>query len=282
MADVITGNTQLGATKQDLIAAIVQKELKFKAKLMGSVTDVSQFAVKGAKTISFPKLTSFTVIDRASAAAGDASVLTSSVDQLLLDKNAYVAWLIDESDAIQSTIDAQVEFARRAASAHGRYVDEQLIATLETVGVATTTAGDITRDIVLDMRESLLANDADPDMFQLVVGVDQEKAMLKIAEFTRADIYGSSNIPAGMIGRVYGVPVMVHNALAAQTYYMYEKSGIAIGFQMGPNMSDQPANEYGSQSRRFAMDQLFGVSGLQLGEKGVGATESALVVKDNN
>ena len=45
----VTGNTQLGATKQELIAALVQKELKFQAKLVGTVTDVSPFAVKGSK-----------------------------------------------------------------------------------------------------------------------------------------------------------------------------------------------------------------------------------------
>ncbi len=282
MADAIIGNTQLGATKQDIIAAIVQKELKFQAKLLPSILDVSAFAVKGSKSISFPKFTSFTAVDRASGVAGDATALTSTVDQLSLDVNAYVAWLVDAMDEVQSTVQVQALLAQRAASALGRFVDEKIIAELESVGTATTTAGDITRDIVLDMREALLSKFADPGLMSLAISVDQEKEMLKIAEFTRADIYGSSNVPSGMIGRVYGVPVMIHNGLGAQTFYMYEKSGLCIGFQSGPNMSQQPANEYGANSMRVAMDQLYGVKGLQIAQAGAAAGKSALVVKDNN
>lgn len=283
MADAITGNTQLSTTKRDLIAAVVQKELKFQAKLLQWFEDMSQFAAPGAKQVSFPKLTSFTVVDRASAVAGDATVLTSAVDTMLLDINAYVAWIIDSSDAIQSAIPAQLEFAKRAASAHGRYVDEQIILELEAVGNPTTTAAAvITRDVILEMRQELLERNADMSKLVLLVPPTQESAMLKIDEFTHAEIYGSSAIPAGVIGRVYGVPVVVHNGLGATQYFMGEKSGLAVAFQQAPNTSSQPANEYGSNAVRTAMDQLFGVQGLQLGVNGVGATESALIVKDNN
>lgn len=282
MADVITGNTQLTATKQDLIAAIVQKELAFQAKLTPYFTDVSMFCVPGAKTISFPKLSSFTVVDRASGAQGDASVLTSSVDTLDLEWNAYVAWIIDSSDEIQSAIPAQVEFARRAAAALGRYVDTKILAELETVGVATTTAGAISRDIVLEMRASLLKHHAQLDQLMLAISPDDEATMLKIAQFTEAQIYGSSNVPNGVIGSVYGVKVVVHPGLVANQYYMAEKNGLCYGFQKAPSMSDQGANEYGTAAKRVAMDQLFGVQGLEIAQDGVGAGLSALVVKDNN
>jgi hypothetical protein len=282
MADVITGNTQLGPTKQDVIAAIVQKELKFAAKLLPYVSDMSMFAGKGAQTVKFPKLTSFTVVDRASAAAGDASVLTSSVDTLALDLNAYVSWIIDSSDEIQTMIDAQIAFAQRAASAHGRYVDEQLILKAEAVGVATTTPGNITRDIVLEMRKALLKNDGDMAQSVFMFSPDQEEALLKIAEFTSAQVYGQPVIPNGMVGRLYGIPVVIHNGLATQQYFLAEKSGLAIAFQKNPMMAEQAEIQYGTSAKRVAMDQLFGVCGLQLGEKGVGATLSPMIIKDNN
>ena len=88
MPDVITGNTQVGPTKQEVIAAIVQKELKFAAKLAGYVTDVSQFAQKGMNQVSFPKLTSFTVQKRATGVAGDIQALTATKDTLALDQRA--------------------------------------------------------------------------------------------------------------------------------------------------------------------------------------------------
>lgn len=282
MADVITGNTQLTATKNDLVAAIVQKELAFQAKLAPYFTDVSAFCGPGDKTISFPKLTSFTVIDRTSGSQGDASVLTGSVDTLDLEWNAYVAWIIDSSDAIQSAIPAQVEFARRAAAALGRYVDTKILAELETVGVATTTAGTISRDIILEMRASLLKHHADLSQLALFISPDDEAAMLKIASFTEAQVYGSSNVPNGVIGSVYGVKVCVHAGLVADQYYMGEKNGLCYGFQKAPAMSSQPANEFGTSAVRTAMDQLFGVQGLEIAADGVAAGKSALIVKDNN
>lgn len=282
MADLITGNTQLAPTKQDLVAAMVQRELAFQAKLMRTVTDVSRFAVKGAKSISFPKLTSFTIVNRTSGAQGDSSVLTATNDKLDLDQNAYCAWVIDSFDLAQTTIEAELEFAQRAASAHGRYVDTRIIATLEAAGVATATPGNITRDIVLEMREGLLTRHADLAKLRLVIGPDQESEMLKISQFTEAQIYGNSNVPSGVIGSVYGVEVMLHTGVGASTYYMYEDSGLAVGFQKGPQMSEQGANEFGTGAKRVAMDQLFGTKGLQLGQQGVGATESALIVKDAN
>lgn len=282
MADLITGNTQLATTKQDLVAAMVQRELAAQAKLMRTVTDVSTFAVKGAKSISFPKLTSFTITNRASGAQGDASQLTAAVDKLDLDQNAYCAWIIDSFDLAQTTIEAELAFAQRAASAHGRYVDSRIVATLEAAGVATATVGAITRDIVLEMREALLTRNANLNALKLVLGVDSESDMLKISQFTEAQIYGSSNVPAGVIGSVYGVEVIVSNLVGANTYYMYESEGIAIGFQRSPQMSEQSANEFGTGAKRVAMDQLFGTKGLQLGVNGVGAAESALIVKDGN
>lgn len=283
MADAITGDTELGSTKSDLIAAVVQRELIEDMKLLRTITDVSQFAVKGAQSISFPKLTSFTPVNRASGVAGDATVLTSSVDKLDLDDKPYVAWIIDSNDEMQTTIAAQMEFAKRAASGQGLYVDDAIVTLLEAISPATTTASALpTRDVILEMRTALCDRKAKRDQLVFVVGCAGEEAMLKIDEFTRADIYGSSNIPSGVIGRVYGMEVIVSNNLDVDEYYMYEKAAAAIGFQKGISSDVQPANEFGVGAERHAMDQLFGVKGMQLGEQGVGAAESALAIKDNN
>jgi hypothetical protein len=273
MADLIHGNPELGATKQDLIAALVQKELAAKANLLPYVTDVSRFAVKGAKSISFPKFGSFTPINRATATAGDAAVLTATTDKLDLDINAYIAWIVDSSDEIQSTVAVQSELALRAASGHGRYVDFNIIAELEAAGTATTTTGAISRNVILEMRETLLKANADMNELVLVLDPTSETDLLKIEEFTKADVYGQAVIPSGMIGRVYGVPVLINNQLDDDQYFMFAKSGIAIGFQKSPAISEQGANEFGSGAVRVAMDQLYGVKAMQ---------GAALIVKDGN
>jgi len=143
------------------------------------------------------------------------------------------------------------------------------------------------QDVQLVLKGVMLMKDADMSQVALFISPAQRKAMLKIQQFTEAQLYGTSNIPSGVIGSVYGVPVVVSNNLAAQQYFMFEKTGLAIGFQKGLSMSEQGANEYGVDAKRIAMDQLFGIKGLQLGidnGKGetVGATQSALIVKDAN
>ncbi len=282
MADVITANAELVATKQDKISEVVQRELAANVTLLPTVSDQSALALPGFKQIRFPKLSSFTVTNRASGAAGDASALTSATDDLDLDQNAFVSWIVDNFDEIQSNIQVQLEFAKRAAAAQGRFVDGRIILELEDVGVATTTAGDITRNIVLEMREALLLRNAKKDALTLAIDPTQEAIMLAIAEFTNAELYGSSNIPDGMIGRVYGVPIIMNNQLGPQQYFMYEREGIAIGFQRRAKMESESAIKFGTGARRFVIDQLFGLKGLQLGEQGVAVGESALVQKDNN
>jgi len=278
MSDAIHGNTQMSATKMDVIAAMVQKELKFKAILAKYFTDVSQFAVKGAKSISFPKLGSFTVNTRASGVAGSATVINGTADKLDLNINAYIAYIVDQMDNVQSVLDWNAACAERAGTAHARYLDEQLILGLAGASGYSLGLTALTRDGILAARAQLQKNDADLNEITLFVSPAQELELLKIDQFTRADMYGTSTIPAGMIGRVYGVPVVIHNGLADSASYMAAKSGLAFGFQQGVMASEQPANEYGSQAKRVAVDQLFGVKGLQLAEKGVAAGKSPLIV----
>ena len=282
MADAITVAT---ATKNDLIISMVQKELAFKAKLLPFVSDFSAFAAKGMKTIQVPRLSSFTASNRAFGVAGDATALSDSIDEIALDQNAYVAYVIDESDVIQSSIDWRIASAERAAASHARKIDLLVLSTLNTVASLNINAGvpaDITVDDILAMREHIQSNEGELENTVLVIGPLQEKAMLLLPEFSRQDYYGNSNIPTGMIGRVYGVPVCVHTGVAGKQCYMFEKSGLGFAFQKGIEMSEQPANEFGANSVRTAIDALYGIGGLQLGEKAVLATESPLVAKLEN
>lgn len=277
--ETITGNTELVATKQALISSLIQKELKFKSKLLPTVTDLSAFAVKGAKSISFPKLNSFTVQNRGSAVAGDIQALTSSVDTLDLNINAYVSFLIDSFDLQQTAINAELEYASRASASLARYVDSQIITVLEAAAATDVGTAPITVDMILDAREQLLNSFADPSQCVMVVGTDQEKAMLKLADFVRADYYGSSNIPSGQIGSVYGLPVLVHQGVAAGKAYWYSKDAVGIAFQQEIRMAEQSEIGYGTGAKRVAMDAVMGIKALQTGELGAAAGKSPLIIK---
>jgi hypothetical protein len=77
-------------------------------------------------------------------------------------------------------------------------------------------------------------------------------------------MFGAPTLITGQIGRCLGIPVIVHNGLADGEFFMFEKSGIALGFQSAPAYGEAPAIDYGVGSVKRAIDQLFGVAGLQL------------------
>ena len=279
----VVSDVELAATKQDLIAARVQQEIAFRAKLAPFFLDVSQFAVKGAKSISFPKLTSFTAPDRATGVAGVPVVLTSTVDTLDLVHKPYVSWVVDMNDEIQSTLNFQMEAAARAAAAHGRRFDNEVISVLEAAGIATTTAGAFSYGISLEMRDALLSNEADMNDAVWIMSGDQETALLNIDEYKRQDTYGPNGaIRGGVIGELFGAPVVRHNGLGANTFYLAAKDAIAYGFQRSPAIGSEDAIAYGVGAKLWAMDQLFGVDAMLLGEGSAAPAESAFIIKDNN
>lgn len=285
MADAISGNTELGATKQDLIASLVQRELAFKAKLLPYFTDVSAFAIPGSQSISFPKLTSFTVVDRTEGAAGDATALTATVDKLDLNINAYIAYIIDAMTKKQANIQSEMEFAKRAASAHGRYVDSQIIAAIRAAAASFINVGvdvDVTYGNLTTMQESYLTADGLLEEGVWLCSVGQNKVLAGLTEFKDVSAFGEMVIRDGYVKQILGMPVVIHNGLASKELFLCGKESLAIGFQSAPSMSEQAANEYGVGASRVAVDQLFGVKALQTGEKSAAAGKSPLILGLND
>jgi hypothetical protein len=276
------GNTQMLATKQDLIAQVAQKELKAAAIFSQYFTDVSNFAVKGSKSISFPKLSSFTVGNRASGSTIAAQAITATVDKLDLNINAYLKWIVDPSDEIQSTLDWELETVSRAAAAHGRYLDAQIRSVVLAEAAECAAAGSIDRDKVLEMREYLKKNEANMDQVALFVAANQLTALLKIEEFSKADVYGSPVTQTGLLGRVFGVPVVETNALNDGEYFMAERGAIAFGFQRAPAYGEQDSIDTGVGCKLRAMDALYGVKALQVGAANAAPTLSALMIRHNS
>lgn len=286
MADAYMGNTELGATKATLISNLVQRELAFNAMLVSTVTNVSQFAVPGVKTINFPKLTSFSVGTRTEGALGETTALTASVDSLNLDINAYVSWAIDAFTAKQTTIDGQMESIKLAAAAQGRYVDSQIITKLASIAASFINVGadvDVTYANLLAMRKAILKADGVLANTCIIASPAQEAVIMGLSEFKSADAYGGNAIvPNGVVGKILGMPVFVHNGLADKQLFMYEKSALAIGFQKGAEYGEESFIQLGVGAKRCAVDQYFGLAGMQLALKGAAAGKSPLVVGLND
>lgn len=277
MAVTITANTQLAQTKNDLIISLVQRELRFQAKLLPYFTDYSSFAAKGLKTIQVPKYGSFTVQERPTGIEGDVLALTAARDEIPLDKRLYVSWIIDAADEIESAVDNQVLFLQRAAAAHARKIDELLIANLR-AGALDLGNAPLTYDLILAMNQELMEVDAMMSDVAMFISPAQYTEMFKLPEFKSAEVYGQATLPSGVIGRVMGIPVVVHNGLLANEVFMAEKSAVGYAFHQAPNVARQAEIGWGTTAERVAVDQKFGSAVLQVAERGAPAGKSPLIV----
>jgi hypothetical protein len=273
----------LTQAKQDLIASLVQRELKETASLISCLTDHSNLAVKGSKQVSIPKMTSFTVGDRAFGAQGaESAALTVDVDTIALNKNKYILFGYDAADEMQSTIEYKIQAITRAAAAHGRQINDDILAELELVaGISVNGAApaDITASNILAMREFLMANFANMASVKFVIAADQERAMLELPEFSRYDYrgVGPSPIVNGSVGSVYGIPVILNQQIKAQQAFMIAPEGCGFAFQRSPAVGEDTDLRYGVNGMQVAVDCTYGVGGLELGEGSAGAGKSPLV-----
>ena len=276
-------------TKQDLIAALVQRELTETATLVANCRDWSSMAVKGAKQVEVPKLSQFTVQDRAfGAAAAENAPLTDATDVIALDKNKIVLFGYDSKDALQSTIEYKAEAIKRASTAHGRQINNDILTEWTSIaGLDLASVADITAANILSMREFLMKNFADMSSVRLIVAADQERAMLELPEFSRYEYRGVGPAPVinGQIGSVYGIPVQLNQQVADGQAFMVAPEGCGFAFQDAPRVEEDKALQYGTGGMQVAVDVLYGVGGLQLGEgvdlagAPLGATLSPFVAK---
>lgn len=272
MADAVLGNTETDALRQDLVAAMVQRELIEEAVLAPGVLDVSQFAEPGAKSIEFPRAGSFSVQKKQEDEEAQAQSITYATDDLELDQHAVVQWILPKRSNIQSRPNLLADTVGRAARAHAKQVDvdlrDAMIAGYDSTNNTVTLSGDFGREEITEMRRKIRAQNFPMRSLTLAISPEFEEDMLNVADFINADAYGSSRpIQEGEIGRVFGITVVVSNLLSAAAgarALMWHREAIALGFQAGPDFdSDKDLKNLGT---RYSLDQLYGYKVLQNGD----------------
>lgn len=271
MADQIHDIPEVEVTRMDFIVEFVQRELAAAAKMLPLVTNVSEFALPGLKSISFPKLGSFEVQKLGTNQRADAQALTATEDQLDLDQLASVQFIMKRQAELQSRLQFEQSLIGRAGSAHGRQVDKDILDEL-IPNAASSVAylpGNI-EDNILETVQKLDENDAPEEGRFVVFRPAQKKLLLGVENFVQADRYGS-RVPlvTGELGMAYGLRFVMSNINSDN--YMdgvmvgFHREALGVGFQMNPMIDEAPAIEYGAGSKRVAVDQLYGVKSMQGG-----------------
>jgi hypothetical protein len=256
-----------------IIGELTQRQLIAQSKLLGTILDVSSFAVPTAKSIEFPKAGNFTVVKKASGVPVTAEALTYTTDSLDLDQHAVIQWSVEKKAMMQSAVDVLEDALGRATRGHARQVDLDIYTELE--ATASSFAGDsggtLGRAEITRMIQELDDNDVPEDDRFLAINPKQKKEIFDISDFIDASKFGSDQmIRRGQIGEIYGIPVLTTTVVTADNPVMYHREACAIGFQMAPEFDED--KDLPNLAKLYSLDQLYGVKGLLDGNAAVKIT----------
>lgn len=275
MAEI--GLTEVSATSQAVVANVVQQVLKQSSILMPTISDWSRFAAKGSSSVKAPRRTQFAAADKAENAALTAQELTFASDTISLNKHKAIYSALERIASVQSMEDVAAEILVEQAKELALQVDKDIIVQLKLASAAApdhildyanSPTDTLQQTDILEARRLLNVQVVPMSDRFLVVSPDQEKAMLAIADFVRADAYGNANgLMNGELGRIYGFTVLMHTSLSGVDTLAYHKSHAGWASQLDPEFKTdfnvpKVADEY-------LLHMIYGVSVLDSGKRGV-------------
>ena len=284
----INGGTDTGATQDQLLVSLVDRELEKRVVLPATATDVSSLAMPGYDQIKFPQ--DDTVLGPPTAQNIDGETATPFQDASLqvetLDLNQHVnlPYAITDRAQIQNKVALKAHYAEQAGRKMAQYIDDTIygqMATLTTgafvmTGPADALAGTAASVSIADITEArrLLDRRNIPmeDRF-LVISPEQEKAMLNIENFIHADKYGSREaLLNGEVGRVCDLTVIKSNAIPAGEAYVVQKEWLRHATQSGIKFEEQ-RGDVTLLRDEFSFSMLWGFQIKRSGLYGVKMTD---------
>lgn len=275
MADALMGVTETSAAGFDVVAGVVQNYLQQESKMLPLVMDYSNYVVKGAKSVAIPRSGGFTVGSKSENTALDAQIITYAQDKIDLTSHKAVQFLLEDIADMQAAPAIVEDALMKAGKDLARDIDQTIINALELpsasapdhrIAYAATTT--IAEADILDARELLMNQYVDPRECYLSIKPDQEKAMLKIANFIQAERYGNNEpILNGEIGRVFGVRVIVHTDCESLKSLMWHPSALGFARQQGLTIESQ--RDLSQLGTRWSVSHLFGTKLLDSGKRNV-------------
>jgi len=259
-----------GGLGQDSVSSMVQEILRESAVLANVFWDVSEFAEPGDTSISFPRNTNrFQVQKLSGSQKGDDQEVVIGFDKLDLDQEAHIQWAIKKFDQKKSKVAILENAIENATGEHAISLDEDLRDEFLNNNTITSLTGGITQDNIVDAIVSANLNRLPKANRRWIFGNSGYGALLKIDGFVDASKSNMEIVKTGQIGTLYGVPVFESDVYTADEGAMTYEKAVAYGFQAGPEVESQQAIEYGTGSKRWVMDQLYGVKAMQGGLLGV-------------
>lgn len=219
-------STSTAAIIEKIVSSIVQETLIQSSVVIPLVWNFTSQVRPGMDRIDiarFDQPTVETVTEGTALTEFDSTIVT---DMLNLNINEAIHWAITDRSNVQNKVDVIAQVTRDAARSMAAKVDDAIITQLiaasaaapdHTVQYANTTT--IQETDILEARRLLnVANVPQSERF-ILINPSQEKALLLLDSFVRADSYG--RIPTalmnGELGTLYGMPVFMSTSSVLST-----------------------------------------------------------------
>jgi hypothetical protein len=267
--------TQTAAVGESIVSQYVQAYLWAQSKLLPTVMDFSNEAVKGVKSINVGRRTGVTAETKIAGQALESQSAVWASDELLLNIPKACYTIMENVADLQSVIAQEPaileDFARAIMEA---------IETSVYTGLAGASASAPDHRITFDTSSTMALADIleacgllddqnvpESDRF-LAVNPKQHRQLLALGDFIDASKYGSNQpIMNGEIGMVYGFRVIKSSKVTADTALAYHRSHVAFALQGGMQLARvQNAAHCGWDISMLAQ---YGVKTLDSGKRGV-------------
>lgn len=261
----ITSAANTGVTEMDLIASIVEENRVVNTVIMNTATDRSNLLIPGLKSLELPRFSSTdTAGNRRFGDPSDQNQdgetpapfqeVTLESDVINLDQWKNLPYRLADRIVAQSRVPLVSEFAKQAGKDMARYMDDSVRAAYATLTAAVTYTGAadpsipaLTATISLnDIAQARLLLDKqfvdDMDRF-LIISPAQEKAIINLDNFRKADEYGSREaLLNGEVGRIYGFTVIKSTLLGDAEAYAVHKHCVNFAMQKELDFESQRAD----------------------------------------
>lgn len=248
--DQITGQSAIDNISLEAIAAFVQAELIAKPRLSGAVMDFSALVGPGMDSIKVPRFNSFRAERKVEATKLKAQKLTSTPDQLYLNKPDAILTLIENVAQLQSSVDAQQLYAKRIVSGLLKQWDYEIYQELAAVSesspdhkVAWATGSALTKADFINAAKLIETQEVDTSDGEMFLACDpiSKAVLLGLSDFVDADKWSSGSELAkglGVIGQAYGFKIIVSTQFTSPVFF--HKSACAYARQTGIQFMQAP------------------------------------------
>ena len=263
--------TSASNTGQDSISSMVQVKLRANAVLASIFTDVSNFAQTGDKSISFPRWSnSFQVQKLSGATKGDDQEALFELDKLELSEEAHIQWVIKKFDQARAKVEILQQAISEATVQHALSLDSDIYDALDgsvlTSNGAYDLSGAVSQANIVAMITAANVARIPKQNRAFIFSNAEYGVLLGIDGFVDASKSNLDIVKNGQIGTLYGIPVFESDAVDATKSYLVHKAAVCYGFGSMPSVEDEKAIAYGTGSRRWVMDQMYGQKALQAGK----------------